>query len=134
MPRKTSLSRKVAKAIQFCKSMGMLVPPGDIQFLHATALGDRVYAIRSPLTHEWMEFSVSQQLYHSKCIPTAAHALTDYYSEIVSMLETARDYAPMNHDLSSHSEEESRVFGIKINPRISPPKRRNFTSSAWDGY
>ncbi len=123
MPR-DSHSRKVAFANMVCKSTGNVIPQSDVRYIKSLpATRERLYQIRSPLTHMWLDFTVSDAYYHAGCIPQVINEFSDYYCSMVKSLDTARDIQVFNHDVRAITTEESKIFGVAPYPATVMTRR-----------
>lgn len=106
--------RSVALTSKLRKCTGMLIPNGDIEFLHVDPLtGDEIYRFRSPLTHEWSEYRISARQKAANVVPMEISVFLDYYAQCTRVLEIARVTRPMNVDLTPLDAEEMQIFGVK---------------------
>jgi hypothetical protein len=105
------------------KQAQTMIPFGDIKYLRVEH-DEKVYAIRSPLTHNWIEFRVSAQFLrvNRDSYPAHVSAIIRYYDETAELLESARAIAPLNRDLTALDKEESQIFGVKKPDGLTAPK------------
>ena len=92
-----------------------MVPYGNIKFLHhapSARPGYRTFALRSPLTHEWMLFEIASNLVAAQCLPADIEAHVAYYQEMTYLLKHARDIQPLK-ELRALNHEESQIFGVR---------------------
>jgi hypothetical protein len=109
----------------------MNILPGDVKFIiYDEARREQAYAIKSPLTHSWMEFRVSPPFRASEKFFTSrfyteseGNAVTEYYILMRELLPRFRDFQALNHDVTALCEEEARIFGVKAPPRTSRKRR-----------
>ncbi len=114
MGRRSHQRTCVAFALKMSKSTRVLIPHGDIKYLYEdTRDRSKSYAIKSPLTNEWMEFTVKHILVSQGVLPEIASQISDYYAEMKTTMEHARIYQPLKGDLTAFDDEEARIFGVK---------------------
>lgn len=105
----------------------MLIPTGDVSFRQAKSTGEAIFSIKSPLTEEWTEFTVTQQQIDSGKLPPEVEDFGRYYqfaSWLVShgrnMRVAAQDLRPLDHD-------ECRIFGVptsRLNAGLTTPRSK----------
>lgn len=107
------MANRVEFASSICKSAKVLVPVADIQFLHKTNKAN-VFGMRSPLTHQWQEFIISNEFQKANCVPKDVQDFVDYYELARMILDHCRSHSELGKDLQCLDEEESRIFGLRL--------------------
>lgn len=115
MKRKIATRGKcVAFPMKVRQGSKVLIPQGDVKYLFDESKTQiKKYAIRSPLTHEWMEFDVPVDYIAAGCFPKECNDLIDYYESMTCILELGRDVQPMKNDLTPWDDEECKLFGLR---------------------
>lgn len=97
------------------RSAGDLLPLKAIRYVGKDWMGDRIYALRMPVTNTEDFFSVTPQHFHAECVPREALAKLDYWVQMKKAMSYARDFRPFNVDLSPINSEEMFLFDVRRN-------------------
>ena len=90
----------------------MLIPQGDICFVRDNLLTHgKVYAIRSPVTQEWMQFEISIQAFSCMRELNLGHSdILAYYQEQKILMAVARRFQPFRDDMLALCDDEAKKF------------------------
>ena len=103
----------VAFCHRACDSWGMSIASTDVKFIcNDLDTNESVMGLKSPLTNQWMTFRVSHKALRSNQIPLTLQPMMAYYLQTKALLECARAFQPMNHDLTALCAEEAHMLCV----------------------
>ena len=110
MKRKSML---VAFRRRACDSWHVTIVSTDIKFIcNDLTTHEAVFAVKSPLTNQWMSFRVTHKLLRAAEAPEYLQPILSYYTQMRMLLDNARAFQPLNHDLHPLTKEEKHLFCV----------------------
>lgn len=108
-------SHQLAISKMLCKASGQVLLPGDVKFLRQDHVrATKVFGMTSRITDCDVEFEITNQHYHSRCLGKSTLALLDHIELTDKVMRVARDVQPMNDDLQPLFPEERQKFGVRV--------------------